>query len=358
MSKLIMWAVPVLLGVLGLLAMTSCSETGGAAEDDGTGAAGEPRAVNLYTSRHYDSDEAVLARFTEETGIRVNVVEGSSDELLARLEAEGELGSADLFMTVDAGRLYRAEQRGLFAQTRSASLDERVPAELRHPEGLWFGLTKRARVIAVSTERVDPSLEALTYEDLTSPEWRGRVLIRSSSNIYNQSLVASMIETVGEDATQTWCEGIVANLARTPQGGDRDQIRGIAAGEGDIAVVNHYYYAQMLEGNEADREAASKVRLIFPNQDGRGTHVNISGAGVLRTAKNQDAAITLLEYLVSAGVQRDLAGGTQEFPVAQDAERTPIVSALGDFSSDAINAAKLGANNARAVILMDRAGWR
>ena len=243
--------------------------------------AAEEEVVNVYSARHYDTDDELIQRFTAETGIKVNLIEGNSDTLLARIKQEGDLSPADVFITVDAGRLRTAEERGVFQPTRSKVLEARIPASLRHPEGLWFGLTKRARVIVASKDRVPADL-TLDYEDLTDPEWKGRVLIRSSSNIYNQSLVASLIEAHGASGAEAWCRGIVANVARTPQGGDRDQIRAVAAGEGDVAVVNHYYLARMIGGNEADRAAAGKVRVIFPNQGDRGTHVHVCGAGSCR----------------------------------------------------------------------------
>ena len=201
--------------------------------------------VNVYSARHYDTDDALIKQFTKETGIKVNIIEGRSDTLLSRIKQEGELCPADVFITVDAGRLLRAEEMGVLQPVKSKTLEARVPASLRHPEGLWFGLTKRARIIVVSADRVPEGIK-LTYEQLADPKWKGKVLIRSSGNIYNQSLVASLIDAHGAEKTEAWCKGIVANMARTPQGGDRDQIRGVAAGEGDVAVVNHYYLARMM----------------------------------------------------------------------------------------------------------------
>jgi len=313
--------------------------------------------VNVYSARHYDADDALYERFTEETGVRVNVIEGKSDELIARLEREGRLSPADLFVTVDAGRLHRAVERGVLRRVDSATLESRIPASLRHPDDLWFGLTKRARVIVASVDRV-PADAQLDYEDLADPTWRGRVLVRSSSNIYNQSLVASMIASEGAEAAEAWCEGLARNFARKPQGGDRDQIRAVAAGEGDVAIVNHYYLAQMLAGSAADRLAASKVRVIFPNQDGRGAHVNISGAGVVTGAPNEENAIRLLEFLASDDAQRELAAGTQEYPVVEGVPLTSTLESLGSFRSDGVNASRLGELNAEAVRMMDRAGWR
>jgi len=321
-------------------------------------AEGAPReVVNVYSARHYDTDDRLFEQFTEQTGIEINLIEGNSDELLQRLKREGDLSPADVFITVDAGRLHRGVEQGVFQSVESTTLYDRVPEALRHPEGLWFGLTKRARVIVVSRDRVADHVQ-LRYEDLTKPKWNGRVLVRSSSNIYNQSLVASMIESRGVQATEQWCRGLVENFARTPQGGDRDQIRAVAAGEGDVAIVNHYYYARMASGSKADREAALKVRVIFPNQDGRGTHVNVSGAGVVKTAPNRENAIEFIEFLVSDEAQHVYAAGNQEYPVVPDALMAPVLVVLGEFKSDAINAAKLGENNPQAVRIMDRAGWR
>ena len=313
--------------------------------------------VNIYSARHYDTDDALIKRFTEETGIKVNIIEGRSDALLARIKQEGDLSPADVFITVDAGRLRQAEDQGVFQPVQSEVLEAQVPASLRHPEGLWFGLTKRARVIVASKDRVPADL-TLNYEDLADPKWNGRVLIRSSSNIYNQSLVASLIAAHGVAGTEAWCRGIVQNMARTPQGGDRDQIRGIAAGEGDVAVVNHYYLARMIGGSDSDREAASKVRVIFPNQANRGTHVNVSGAGVVKTAPNRDNAVRFIEFLSSNEAQQKFASGNQEYPVTMDLETTAILKGFGPYKSDELNAAQLGANNKEAVRIMDRAGWR
>lgn len=313
--------------------------------------------VNVYSARHYDTDDELIKRFTAETGIKVNIIEGRSDTLLARMAQEGDLSPADVFITVDAGRLRMAEERGLFQPVRSKVLEAALPASVRHPEGLWFGLTKRARVIVAAKDRV-PSDLTLDYEDLAGPEWKGRVLIRSSSNIYNQSLVASLIAANGAEATAEWCRGVVANLARPPQGGDTDQIRAVAAGEGDVAVVNHYYLARLLGGKPADREVAERVRVIFPNQDGRGTHVNICGAGVVKTAPNRENAIRFIEFLASEPAQRRFAEGNLEYPSMKDVPTSSVLTAFGEFKSDPLNASMLGANNKQAVRIMDRAGWR
>ncbi|MDX1382900.1 MAG: Fe(3+) ABC transporter substrate-binding protein [Thermoanaerobaculia bacterium] len=313
--------------------------------------------VNVYSARHYDTDDSLYESFTRQTGIEVNLIEGNSDALLARLEREGERSPADVFMTVDAGRLYQAEERGFFAPTRSEVLESRIPASLRHPDGLWFGLTKRARLIFVAKDRVAEGAIG-SYEDLADPRWKGKVLIRSSSNVYNQSLVGSMIEAHGEAAAEAWCRGLVANFSRPPQGGDRDQIRAVAAGEGDVAVANSYYYARMLTGSPEDQAAARAVRVVFPNQGDRGTHVNISGIGVLKSAPHPDAAVRFIEYLTSPEAQRIFAAGNNEYPVVEGAELAPVLEQMGDFEEDALNASVFGRNNQAAVRMMDRAGWR
>lgn len=321
-------------------------------------AAAQQSVVNVYSARHYDTDDELYKRFTEQTGIEVRVIEGKSDELLARLQRERELSPADVFITVDAGRLHQAVERDVFQPIESSVLADRVPSALRHPDGLWFGLSQRARVLAVSRDRVDASLTDLNYEDLVGPEWKGRVLVRSSSNIYNQSMVAAMIASQGSEAAETWSRGLVENFARRPQGGDRDQIRAVAAGEGDVAIVNHYYFAQMLSGTAEEQEAASKVRIIFPNQNTTGTHVNISGAGVVRGAPNRDNAIRFIEFLASQEAQQVFAGGNQEYPVVEDATLTSVLADFGPFKSEAVNATDLGTNNREAVMILDRAGWR
>ena len=239
----------------------------------------------------------------------------------------------------------------------SKRLTTRVPANLRHPKGLWFGLTKRARIILRSKERVKEG-EITSYEDLAKPKWKGRVLIRSSSNVYNQSLVGSMIVAHGVKGAEAWCRGLVANMARKPQGGDRDQIKGVAAGEADVAVANSYYYARMLSGTPAEKAAAAKVAVVFPNQDGRGTHVNLSGVGVCAHAPNKANAIKFVEFLSGELAQKTFAAGNNEYPVVRGVETVPVLRNFGTFKEDAVNAAAFGNNNLTAVRIMDRAGWR
>ncbi len=323
--------------------------------------------VNLYSARHYDSDLELYALFTKETGIEVNLIEGDADELIERIKSEGSNSPADVFITTDAGRLWRAEQAGILASVDSDILKAAIPENLRHPEGKWFGLSKRARVIVYNKDYVDAS-ELSTYEDLASEKWKGRICIRSSSNIYNQSLLASIIEADGAAAAEAWAQGLVDNLARAPQGGDTDQITAVAVGECDLAVVNHYYYARMLAdaGPEDDddpvdenaKEVAEQVKLFFPNQADRGTHVNISGAAVIETAPHKDNALKLLEFLVSPEAQAIFADQNFEYPVVSGVASSEVIQTFGDFKADELNVAVLGENNPEAVRIMDRVGWR
>ena len=316
--------------------------------------------LNLYSARHYDTDQALYDGFTAQTGYQVNLIEGDADQLIERIKSEGANSPADVLITVDAGRLWRAQEAGLFRPVQSAVLDERVPASLRDPEGHWYGFSMRARVIAYSTERVSPS-ELSTYEDLADPKWRGRLLVRSSSNVYNQSLMGALIEANGEDATEAWARGIAANLARPPQGGATDQLKAVAAGEGDIALVNQYYYLRLVNSTHPEeREMASRMALFFPNQGAgeRGTHVNVSGGGVLATAPNPAAATAFLEYLTSSQAQASFSEGNYEWPVVDGAPVNPSLQALGSFTMDPLNARVYGANNQLALLVANRAGWR
>ncbi|GHC15287.1 Fe(3+) ABC transporter substrate-binding protein [Aidingimonas halophila] len=314
--------------------------------------------LNLYSARHYDSDEALYDAFTERTGIEVNVLEGDSDQLIERIEREGEASPADVMMTVDAGRLWRAEQEGIFQGIESDELNERLPDSMRHPDGQWFGFSQRVRAIYYNRDNVDPG-EIESYEDLADPRFEDSVCIRSSNNIYNQSLLASMIGHHGTEEAEEWAQGVVDNFARDPEGGDTDQILGVASGECDIAVANHYYYVRLLKSDDdAEREAARKVGIIFPNQDGRGAHVNVGGAGVVEGAPNRDNAIAFLEFLASDEAQEAFASGNNEFPVVEGIKKDPVLESWGDFKKDDINISKLGENNPEAVRIFDRVGWR
>jgi iron(III) transport system substrate-binding protein len=313
--------------------------------------------VNIYSARHYPADEQLFARFTEETGIAVNQIKGTGAELMERIKLEGEQSPCDLFVTVDAGNLWRAQEEGIYQPISSPELEKHIPPNLREPSGLWFSFAKRARVFVYDTAKVKAE-ELSTYEDLATEKWKKRILIRSSSNIYNQSLVASMIHNDGAEAAQAWSNGIVANMARPPKGGDIDQINALVAGEGDIAVSNTYYFARMLSGDDdALKERLTKCKVFFPNQGDRGTHVNVSGAGVAAHAPNKDNAIKFLEFMISPEAQAIFAGANFEYPVRDGAEQADVIAAWGKFKEDEINVVELGRNNAEAVKIMDRAGW-
>lgn len=314
--------------------------------------------VTVYSARHYDEDRTLYDTFTERTGIDVRVLEANSDQLIQRIRREGAASPADVLITVDAGRLWRAQQDGVFQGIESEELTERLPEAMRHPDGLWFGFSQRMRVIFYNKDAFDPDALA-TYEDLADPRFNGQVCIRSSSNIYNQSLLASMIAVHGEDDAEAWAQGVVDNLARPPRGGDTDQIRGVAAGECEIGVANHYYYIRMLNSEDArDRELAERVGIIFPNQDDRGVHVNVGGAGVVDGAPNRDNAIRFLEFMASDEAQKLFAAGNHELPVVEGVSRDGIVDSWGPIKLDALNISELGNNNPAAVRMFDRVGWR
>jgi len=314
--------------------------------------------VNIYSYRQEALIRPQLEAFRKATGIDYNLITGSDGGILQRLRNEGRNSPCDVLLTVDAGRLHRAVEMGLLQPIRSRMLEETVPAHFRDPKGYWFGLGIRARAIFYNTRTVKPS-ELSTYEALADPKWKGRILIRSSSNIYNQSLLASLIAHDGKDKALAWAKGIVANLARKPQGGDRDQLRAAAAGEGDIAISNNYYYARLMNSkNSADRRVTEIVKVFWPNQAGRGTHVNVSGGGVAAYAPNKANAIRLLEFMVTAEAQHIYADVGNELPVRQGVARGSAVARMGEFKMDTLPLRVLGENNAEAVRLFDRAGWR
>ena len=314
--------------------------------------------VNVYSAREEQLIKPLLDAFSKDTGIKVNLVTGDDDPLLERLKREGTNSPADVLITADAGRLYRATQNGSLQAIQSTKLNQAVPANLRDPENRWFGLTYRARVIFYNKDKVKPN-ELSTYEALADPQWQGRVCVRSSNSIYNQSLLASMIQADGAAQAENWAKGLVNNFARAPAGGDRDQIKAVAAGQCDVALANTYYYAQMLYGKDAaQKAAASKVGLFWPNQNNRGTHINISGAGVTTSAKNKENAIKLLEYMVLDDAQRWYSSTNGEFPVKLGITASPELQSWGNFKRDPVNLSVLGKNNAQAVMLMDKAGWQ
>lgn len=334
-----------------LLTMAACGGGEGGGEED----AGE---VNVYSHRHYEADQQLFDRFTERTGIAVNVVTASADELITRLETEGEASPADVLVTVDAGRLHRAKERDLLQPIESEVLEANVPEHLRDRDRQWWGLTRRARVFVYAPDRLDPS-DLATYADLADPRLEGRVLIRSSSNVYNQSLLASIIAHEGPEAAESWAERVVRNMARDPSGGDTDQIMGVAAGAGDVAVANTYYLARLVESSDPEeRRVAEAVEVLFPEQDGRGTHVNVSGAGVTRHASNVENAVALLEFLTGDEAQELFASANQEYPVKEGVAWSPTLEEWGEFRADTLDLTILGERNDEAVRTFDRVGWR
>ncbi len=315
--------------------------------------------LNVYSARHYQLDDELYAGFTKATGIKVNRVEASGDKLLARLRQEGRNSPADVLVVVDAGNLWLAEREGFFRPARSEGLEASIPPRLRHPDGLWFGFSTRARVIVYSKDQVTAANMPKRYEDLADPRWKGKVCMRSSSNIYNLSLMASMIHHLGEAKAEGWARGLVANFARDPKGGDTDQIRAVAAGECALALANTYYAVRLMKSDkDADKAAAAKFGIVFPNQGDRGTHVNISGAGMLKHAPHPENAVRFLEYLLSAEAQALFAGGNNEYPVVASAAMDPTLAKLGKFKADELGAHVLGQNQANAQKAYDRAGYK
>ncbi len=324
----------------------------------GAASAGAAENLNIYSHRHYGVDQEINALFTKNTGIEVRVVNADADQLIERLRSEGDNSPADLLITVDAGRLQIAREQGLLRPIESALLTGATPAELRDPEGYWYPFAARARIIMVAADRVaDGEIER--YEDLSDPRWRGRVAIRSSSSPYNQALVASLIAANGIEETEVWAQGVVQNMARPPQGGDRDQIRAVANGIADVCVANAYYLAMMLNSSDAaEREAAQGIRVVFPNQAGRGAHFNVSAAGVTAHARHVEAARRYLEFLVSTEVQQMIAEGSYEYPINLDFDATPTFEAWGEFEVDTATFPGLGDHLDDATAIFDRVGWK
>ncbi|SHE65581.1 iron(III) transport system substrate-binding protein [Marinitoga hydrogenitolerans DSM 16785] len=315
---------------------------------------GQGGEVNVYTSRHYDTDQKLYDEFTKLTGIKVNVIKAGEDELIERMKNEGKDTNADLFITSDVGRLHRAKILGLLQPMVTETLTRNIPASLRDRDNYWYALTVRARVLAYAPERVDIT-KIKTYDDLINPEWKGKILIRSSSNIYNQSLVASFIAMYGEEWAFNWSKGIVKNMAREPKGNDRAQVIAVASGEGDIAVVNTYYIGKMLFSSDKQQvNAAKKVKLYFPEK----THINVSGAGIAKYSKNKENAIKLLEFLTSKDAQKEFAEANYEYPANPEVEPSDFLKSFGEFTSQGVDLTLLGEYNSKAVELMDKAGWK
>ncbi|MPY70298.1 MAG: extracellular solute-binding protein [Alphaproteobacteria bacterium] len=314
--------------------------------------------VNIYSYRQEALIKPQLDAFTKATGIKYNLVTGSAGGLLQRLKSEGANSPADMLFTADVGNLWRAKDAGVLKSVRSDALEKHIPARFRDPEGAWYGLGIRVRAIFYNVDKVKPA-ELSTYEDLADPKWKGKVLIRSSSNIYNQSLLASLIHHHGKAKAEAWAAGVVANLARKPQGGDTDQLRALAAGEGAVAVSNSYYYGRLLDSDAAkDKKVTEKIRIFWPNQSGRGAHANVSGAGVTKASRNTAEAVKLLEFLVGEQAQHIYSDVGYEFPVRPGVASGKIVAGMGEFKMDPVPIQVYGENNAEAVRIFDRVGWR
>ncbi|MEK7438431.1 MAG: Fe(3+) ABC transporter substrate-binding protein [Pseudomonadota bacterium] len=322
-------------------------------------ATGDDRVVNLYTARHYQTDEALYADFTRQTGIKINRIEGGEDPLFERIKNEGANSPADVFITVDIGRLWRAEQAGIFSPVKSKTLESRIPAAYRDPGGRWFGFSARSRVIAYNKDAVKPA-GIRNYEDLADPKWKGKICVRSSSHPYMLSLTASMVSHLGEAKAAQWVKGMKDNLARDPRGGDTDQIKAVAAGECDLALANTYYLVRLLRSAKAeDRKIMEKIGVIWPNQDNRGAHMNISGGGMLKHAPHKTAAVKFLEYLASDAAQAYFADGNNEWPVVATVKvKNPELQSLGKFKADPLHVSELGRNQPTALRISDRAGYK
>ena len=317
--------------------------------------------VNIYTSRHYDADDLLYEEFTKKTGIKVNIISGKGSALIERIKAEGVNSPGDVFFTVDAGNLANFQKQGFLQSIESEKIKQTVPFELRGKNDEWVAVAKRARVIFYNPELVtENEIKDINYEDLANDMWKGRVVIRSSSNMYNQSLVSSLISNLGIDQTEKWAQGLVSNFARKPQGNDRSQIMAVANKEASIAIANTYYIGIMLSGKGGKEQlnAAKKVKIAFPNQNNRGTHVNISGGGVLKHSPNRENAEKFLEFILSKEAQKHIVNNTFEYPVLESVKPHPLIENFGDFKMDKTSVADFGKYNPDAVKLMDRVKWR
>lgn len=329
----------------------------------GIGAAqAQERVLNLYSARHYQTDEALYDNFTKATGIKINRVDADDAGILARLQAEGSASPADVILLVDAARLWRGEQDGLFQPIRSAVLEQRVPAQFRGGDkgqgAQWFGLSTRARFVVYDKARLKAA-DVDSYEKLASPSLKGQFCVRSGSHPYNLSLFGSVLEHLGPQKTEEWLKGLVANMPRTPKGGDTDQIKAVASGECGVALTNSYYYARLLRSTKPeDKAVMEKVGVVFPNQSSWGTHVNVAGAAVARHAKNRAAAVQFLEYLASDQAQRYFADGNNEYPVVAGLAPNAALASLGTFKAETVPIAKVGANTALVQQMLDRVGFK
>jgi iron(III) transport system substrate-binding protein len=313
--------------------------------------------INVYSARHYASDEVLFNSFTARTGIRVNLIKGDSDQLINRLAMEGEDSPADIFITADAGRIGLAVEKGILQPMEIEGNRALVPSHLRDENGYWTGLTQRARVIVYHKDRVKPE-ELSNYEQLTESKWKGKILSRSSQSHYNQTLLASIIAANGYDAALAWGEGIVNNFARPPQGNDRDQVKAVAAGVGDLAIVNTYYMGLLLRSsNKEEKRVAEQMGVFFPNQNDRGAHINVSALGITASSKNKENAIKLIDYLLEKSSQEYLASENFEHPIRTDAKWPELLKAWGDFNGDKQNLTGISSHIPDAMRIFNIAGW-
>ena len=313
--------------------------------------------LNLYSSRHYDTDERLYSDFEEMTGITINRIEGNADELIARMEAEGDNSPADVFLTVDTVRLARAKDLGLLQSVESDVLERRIPAYLQDDDNQWFGFSQRSRILFY--DKTDVENPPQTYQDLASDDYEDMVCIRSATNVYTQNIVAALVTHLGEEPVADWAEAVVGNFARSPQGGDTDQLRGIASGECDIAMSNTYYYARIVRkgDDQISSEQLENIGWVFPNQNDIGAHMNISGGGVAANAPNRDNAVRFLEYLASDQAQEYFSAGNDEYPAVPGVGLAPSVASLGIFRPDTIELSEIADNVETATRILNEAGW-
>ncbi|MAJ52053.1 MAG: Fe(3+) ABC transporter substrate-binding protein [Flammeovirgaceae bacterium] len=343
----------IVIFYLMVLLLNSCSSSSNKEKFQET-----QQEINVYTHRHYAPDKELFAQFEKELDIKVNVVNANADELILKMENEGEKSPADVLITVDAGRLERAKEKNLLQPINSEVLTSNVPKHLRDVDGHWFGLTKRSRVIVYAKDRVTKD-QLSTYEALTEDQWMGKILIRSSGNIYNQSLMASMIANLGEEVAAQWAAGILKNMARSPKGSDRDQMKAVAAGVGDLAIVNTYYVGKLLNSPDSlERRVGQQMGIFFPNQEGRGAHINVSGAGVAKYSPNKANAIKFIEFLSSEAAQEIFSSSNFEYPVNPIVKISPLLQSWGTFKEDKLSLSNLGVLNKSAVLLFDQVGWK
>jgi iron(III) transport system substrate-binding protein len=314
--------------------------------------------VNLYSQRHYSVDELQYENFTKLTGIKVNVIKANADELIERLKNEGENSPADLFITVDAGKLQKAAELELLQKVSNSKVNDNVSNDLKDKNGYWVPITYRARIVVYSNDRVNKN-DLSTYEDLANEKWKGRILVRSSSNAYNQALMSSMVANLGSDVASSWSNGIVKNFARDPKGSDRDQVKAIAAGQGDLAIVNSYYIGLLLSSKkEEELNAGKSVSVFFPNQEDRGSHINVSGIGLTKNSPNKENAIKLMEYLTGEEAQNTYVNNSYEYAANPKVKPSKIVQAWGTFKRDELDLNMLGKFRQEAIRIFDKTGWK